>query len=1188
MYLKSLEMQGFKSFPDKIRLTFDEGLTAVVGPNGSGKSNIGDAVRWVLGEQSTKELRGKSMEDVIFSGTKSRKPMGFAAVTLTIENSDRALSEDADEVSVTRKLYRSGDSEYLINGKPVRLRDVNELFMDTGLGRDGYAIIGQGRIAEIVGAKSGERRDIFEEAAGVSKFRYKKQEAERRLEAAQENITRLKDILGELESRLGPLKVQSEKAEKYLALARERETLEVSFWVDKLRALDGRLRELSETFLRLSAEYENLQSDIAREEEKVRLAFQDMQQTTVDIETLQNKIVRAEQEHADFAAGIAVCETEIRHCEDKIGEIQKQSGELDAARGDGQARLAEQDDCIEALAQRQKALEEELRTDEAELEYLTRQEQDALSRCEESDGVLRGLYLQRSEAQTTLSHLESEIAEAEQTLSRAEQDGNSAERRLKEAQENKASLERKIEDANRKITEDRNRLSGFEELLARREEKYRAAAEEQTRLRGEYQQTLQRQQILRDLEQNMEGYAGSVRQILKASGAGRLGGVHGTVAQRITVQPEYGTAVETALGGALQNLIVENEETAKRCIRYLKEARGGRATFLPLTTIHGSRLRENLQDEEGFVALACDLVKYEAVYRGIMESLLGRIAVAEDIDSASRIAGQYQYRFRVVTLDGQVIHAGGSYTGGSAARSAGVITRTHELEETGRKLRELEAQNEKQRAEADKRKAQWSQTQTLAQGAKAQLSQDEQEALSLNQALAALCARMESDAAWRENESEQRERLERKAGELRERKAAAQKSLSELEETIRKNEETLRKDTVSQLRVHSEKAIASQKIAADRVKAAELSKDLENERRRRIAMAQEVEHAQERKESLKAQLREQKAAIGEKRREIERLRGNQKSGREQIERMQQEITRLRQGHEERERAARLLREGMDELREAAQKQSMERTRCEERKAAVQREIDDLIFRLRDTYELSRSEAEERAQPIEDRKEAEARLNTLRNKIRALGSVNVGAVEEYREVSERHTFLRTQMDDVTRAKQELETLIETLTEDMRKIFLENFTKISGYFGEIFRDLFGGGSASLELTDPENVLESGIEIHVAPPGKVIRNLIALSGGEQSFVAICVYFAILKLRPAPFCILDEIDAALDEVNVRKYAQYLKRSFRDIQFIVITHRRGAMDEANVLYGVTMQEDGVSRLLRLDQNGMSAAESAS
>ncbi|MBR5372902.1 MAG: chromosome segregation protein SMC [Oscillospiraceae bacterium] len=1186
MYLKSLELHGFKSFPDKIRLTFDEGFTAVVGPNGSGKSNIGDAVRWVLGEQSTKELRGKSMEDVIFSGTKARKPMGFAAVTLTIDNADHALLNDEPEVAITRKLYRSGDSEYLINGKPVRLKDINELFMDTGLGRDGYAIIGQGRIAEIVGAKSNERRDIFEEAAGVSKFRYRKQEAERRLAAAQDNLLRLSDIVGELESRIGPLKSQAEKAEKYLVLAAERRTLEVSVWVRRLNGMREQLQGLEDTYLKLTAEYENLQSDIDRTEEKIQLAYQDMTQVTVDIETLQNKIVAAEQENADVTAKIAVCRNEILHSNERIAALEQQQSELSDSGDTWEQKLSEQDAYIEELVQRQAALEQKLTDAQAALATLAEQYAAQSASVTKQDAALRQQYLRQSELRVGLQNSEKAITETQESMARADADGSAVAERMQDHAKQKQTLEKQIAALAKKREEQQNRYEGCRQLAALKEQKYQQALESCRNVSSELAQVRQRQQILRDLEQNMEGYAGSVKKIVKAAGTGRLGGVHGTVSQKITVEPKYGTAIETALGGALQNIIVENDEAAKRCMRYLKETNAGRATFLPLTTIRGGRLNERLEGVDGFVALACDLIGYDPIYRNIMEQLLGRIAVAEDLDSASRIAKQFGYRIRLVTLDGQVIHAGGSFTGGSAARSAGVITRTHELEETAERMNQLQDEQNRLQEEANKRKAEWAKLLTDVEGAQALITELDGQQRELQQQLAAAEARAASDAAWQENEAAERKRLADKLEELQNQHAEKKAALEQLEKEISAAEDTLHDDSIEQARLHSEQEMQNKQIADDRIRQAEMQKDVEMERKRRISMAQSMEQAGEQAAQLQEDLRRERSNVTAKEHEIESLTEGQEQRKQDRDAMQTKIGQLRRDHEEKEKYTRLLNEGMKELRDAREKQSAERTRAEERKNTVQKDLDDLVFRLQDAYELTVTEAEGEAQPIENIRDAESQLASLKGKIRALGTVNVAAVDEYKEVSARYQDMTAQLSDIEKAKKELEELIAQLTENMCDIFRKSFVKINEYFGQIFVELFGGGSASLELTDPEHILESGIEIKVAPPGKVIKNLISLSGGEQSFVAICIYFAILKLRPAPFCILDEIDAALDEVNVHKYAQYLKNFFGKVQFVVVTHRRSAMDAANVLYGVTMQEDGISRLLRLDQNGVAVENS--
>ena len=953
----------------------------------------------------------------------------------------------------------------------------------------------------------------------------------------------------------------------------------------RLNGMRSQLQELENTYLQLTAEYENLQSDIDRAEEKIQIAYTDRTQLTSDIETLQNKIVSAEQDNADVTAKIAVCSNEIQHSTDRIAALEQQRSELSDSGESWEQKLAEQDEYIAELLNRQTALEQKLTDAQNALTALDEQYDKQVQSVTEQDGSLRKKYLRQSELRVQLQNSEQAITETQESMERADADGSAVASRMQDHAKQKQSLEKQIAAVEKKREEQQNRLAGCRQLAALKEQKYQQATEAARNIASEYAQVRQRQQILRDLEQNMEGYAGSVKQIVKAAGSGRLGGVHGTVSQKITVEPQYGTAIETALGGALQNIIVENDETAKRCMRYLKETRGGRATFLPLTTIRGGRLNERLDGVEGFVALACDLIGYDPIYKNIMEQLLGRIAVAEDLDSASRIAKQFGYRIRLVTLDGQVIHAGGSFTGGSAARSAGVITRTHELEETAERMKQLAAEQTKLEEDANKRKAEWAKLLTDVEGAQALITELDGQHRELQQQLAAAEARAASDAAWQENEAAERKRLEEKLTELTRQKTETQQALDTLTAEITAAEDTLHEDSIEQARLHSEQEMQSKQIADDRIRQAELQKDIEIERKRRISMAQSMEQAGEQAAQLLEDLKRERGNIAAKQHEIEVLQSGQEQSKKDREEMQTKIGQLRHDMEEKEQYARLLNESMKELRDAREKQSAERTRAEERKNTVQKDVDDLIFRLQDAYELTCTEAEAEAQPIENIREAESQLASLKGKIRALGTVNVAAVDEYKEVSARYQDMTGQLADIEKAKKELEALIAQLTENMCDIFRKSFVKINEYFGQIFVELFGGGSASLELTDPEHILESGIEIKVAPPGKVIKNLISLSGGEQSFVAICIYFAILKLRPAPFCILDEIDAALDEVNVHKYAQYLKNFFGKVQFVVVTHRRSAMDAANVLYGVTMQEDGISRLLRLDQNGVAVEE---
>jgi len=1180
MFLKSLELQGFKSFPDKIQLSFDKGLTAVVGPNGSGKSNIGDSVRWVLGEQSTKTLRGNKMEDVIFAGTVARKAVGFAAVTLTIDNTDGTLRDHGDTVSITRKLYRSGESEYQINGKNVRLKDINELFMDTGLGRDGYSIIGQGRIAEIVGAKSNERRDIFEEAAGISKFRYRKQEAERRLADADENLVRLGDIVSELEQRIGPLKTQAEKAEQFLVLAERRKTVEISVWLHRLDQLREKLSVLEEQALVAQAEYENYQNDIAREEEKVKAGYTALQENAVAVEQEQNKILAIEQSAATQKAEIAVCENNIRHSEEAILDLTARRDQEANAKENAAVRIAEQEKRIQALLSEA----EELSTRLEQTEQAIRDEEQAATAAEaelnQARSALESLRVRRSEQGFALAAAETTRAELMQSLDGADSAREEQSATLAQYKIDAEDLRARLQLAEEAETTESNRVTGFRRLLEGKNAKLAESKKSLDSAMQALRDKEQRKRIIEDLEKSMEGFGRSVKEVLRAGKSGQIRGICGSVVQLIDVSPEYGVAIETALGAAMQNIVVENEDIAKRGIRFLKENRIGRATFLPLTAVKGNLLQEpRLASEEGFIALASELVTYDEAYTGIIRSLLGRIAVVDDIDSAAMIAKKYGYKFRIVTLDGQVIQTGGAFTGGSTTRSGGVITRKHELEELSVAISELrknqsEAQETTRRLQAETDKLTYD-----IEAARDALSAATQEKIRVNAELTSLTALISTVEEQLSQHQDQREDLQARCQRQDELITQAKEALTALDQQLADAEQKLAAEEYQQETVRAAFAEQNELLAGLRLRQLSCEKDKDAAEHELALIRTASEESEDRAVQIAAQIRAEEEKIAACRTQITRAQETLTDSSDEVAACRAEIQRLQKAHNDQQQYITQLRAGINEINAAKEKQSVAVMRAQERKQNVQKDYDSIIMQLLDSYELTRTEAEQFAEEITDADAANAELASLKSKIKALGHVYVNAIDEYREVSERYEFLSGQVSDVLTAKRELEKLIEELTGDMCRIFSENFVIINENFRQIFEELFGGGTAELVLTDPENVLESGIEIKVAPPGKVIKNLISLSGGEQSFVAICIYFAILKLRPAPFCILDEIDAALDEVNVRKYAQYLHRFTSQTQFVLVTHRRSAMEEANVLYGVTMQEDGISRLLKLDQS---------
>lgn len=1187
MYLKSLELQGFKSFPDKIKLNFDAGLTAVVGPNGSGKSNIGDAVRWVLGEQSTKTLRGNKMEDVIFSGTKQRKPTGFAAVTLNIDNHLGILGDEyGEEVSVTRKLYRSGESEYRINGKSVRLKDVNELFMDTGMGRDGYSIIGQGRIAEIVGAKSADRRDIFEEAAGVSKFRYKKEEAQRRLASAEDNLSRLRDIAAELEGRVEPLRIQSEKAKKFLVLAQEQKQLEVSLWVHQSDSLRKRLDALSDELLEAKAQYENIERELEDAETKIQDGYRRLQESSIRIESLREEIRRAEEETSQLTAALAVCENDVEHALVNSGILEAQAKEISG-----------QSDTAGKYISELLAREEKLHRQEITLRVESEQLQHDWDRVEEKSAKLgkgfdetgqklQALYVKQGQCRIKSETLirQHEEYNAQLTTGSMRMAAIAEEKKNQEEQTKKWEID--LKNAKTGLLKLRENFDQQQEICGNVLRQTDALRTEGNQIAFSIREKQQRKKLLIDMEHNMEGFAGSIKAILRADG-GNPAGVHGTVAQCIETDKRCGIAIETALGGSMQNLIVDDESAAKKWIGFLAQHRAGRATFLPVTSVRGKAMEEyGLENEPGFIDYAYKLVRYSPVHEGIVRSLLGRIVVAENLDFASNIAKKYGYRFRIVTLDGQVVNAGGSFTGGSAQRSGGMLTRKTEINFLVKEIEELNKRREENAEKLSKAEKSTAQMQETIERLRCECAAAESEQMQAK-------AEYDKQKYLLEQIVIRQSELEEQYTELSEKAAAAKseyeiiaKELLEVEMQINAAQLNMEETQGKRDSLRSEQSTLAEKRAQMRIQTAALEKDMDALHRDLGSAEDRQKTAKERAIRIRDELSANHKLIADKRAEADNARRRIGKLEEKRTKASQEVQQWIKTHDSEQQLIRQVQDGMKATNAAKEKYAGIVTRLEERKISFQSEYDNIIRRLLEQYELTRTEAAAIAKPLEDVSASQRDLSSLKGKIRSLGSVNVAAIEEYKEVSERWRFLTAQMKDAENAKSELLKLISDLTEEMQRIFSESFAEINRNFKEIFVDLFGGGEADLTLSDPDNVLESGIDIHVAPPGKVIKNLISLSGGEQSFVAIAIYFAILRLRPSPFCILDEIDAALDEGNVRKYAQYLHNFTNTTQFILVTHRRSAMEEAKVLYGVTMQESGVSKLLRMEQDEFEAETS--
>ncbi len=1177
MILKSLELQGFKTFPDKTTLSFEPGITSVVGPNGSGKSNISDAMRWVMGEQSLRTLRCSKMEDVVFGGTPQRKALGFAEVTLTIDNSDRRLPFDNDQVAITRRYYRSGESEYLINKSTVRLRDINELFMDTGLGRDGYSIIGQGKIDSIVAARSEDRREIFEEAAGISRYRYRKEEAQRRLTKAEENLVRLRDILSELEGRVGPLKEQAEKAEKFIQYDAEKKELEIGIWLETLERSGRTLREHEEKLGVMRAQHQEIEEEIEGVNRRTEENYRETNQCTASMELARNQAAALDEQALRAEGEIGLLNSEISH---NRQDVERLKGQIQAAQQSHQDTQQEMERKTQELAAQEARINQsrqKLVDYTARLEELRQGADQSTREIEQAAVELAGINASLSEERVRMTSAQSSMGEIRLRAQAVEESLCQAEQREAAAREEGRELSQMLEEAGAAIVAKENEVSGHQLRLMSRKKRAQAAREQLDKLTLDANEQLRRARLLEDLERNLEGFAQSVKAVMKEAQRGMLKGVCGPVTRLLKPPPEYAVALETALGAAMQNIVVETEQDAKSAISLLKQRDLGRATFLPLTTIKGHVLDpREMENMPGFVGVAARLCQCEEKYGGIRDSLLGRVAVAEDLDSAVSIAKRTGYRFRVVSLDGQVVNAGGSLTGGSRAKNSGLLSRAGEIQRIKEKAAALRAQAEQanQTYKASQGEVSACEAQLNAAQGELYACQEERAKISaeLTQAQRELDAILESAQTLRAEREGTNARLET----LSVQEAASREQLDKLEEAARVWEEKSQSlsgsreiqmarcneigDTIQALRMEEFSAQKDRDTLAAGLE--ELKARQQDAAGLQSRLAAEIDGLEEKSGQLAEEIRGLTARVDDLRAQAQAQRQSVEEAAQHRAELEKESAQLRT--QEREAVSR---------RESA---GRELARLQERSDNLQKEYDGIITRLWEEYELTRREAEEQGKPIEDLPTAQRRLQELKNKIKALGAVNVGAVVEYQEVAERYNFLNTQVTDAETAKKELLDLIGDLTGAMREQFTQRFGEINENFGRIFRELFGGGAAELSFSDPTDVLTSGIDIKVHPPGKIVTHIESLSGGEKALVAISIYFAIMRVNPPPFCVLDEIEAALDDVNVARFAQYLRRMTSQSQFITITHRRGTMEGSDMLYGVTMQDQGVSKLLAL------------
>lgn len=1178
MKLKKLELYGFKSFAQRTEIVFDEGITGIVGPNGSGKSNIGDAVRWVLGEQSAKTLRGASMSDVIFNGTQKRKPLSYCEVSLVFDNDDHALAMEAAEVMVTRRVYRNGESEYYLNRTACRLKDVVDLFRDTGIGKEGYSIIGQGRIDEILSRKSEDRRQVFEEAAGIVKFKARKEEADKKLQRTLENLERVDDILDELTKRLKPLEEQSRNARVYLELSTELKDLDLNLFLIRSDRARARLSELESELLTVQTILADTESNLT-------------DKTTRRDET-QNRIDQLEE-------AITKARTELMECAEHVHESQKKLSALQSrreTRSENRQRIVrEQEEAQERLAEIEKdhariqADVEKQHSLIADAEQILRATQEAAEKAQakekEADAALEAQKAavidqmnRLSDVRNDKTRLNTMQAQMETRLTEIEESSGALQEQEAALREALTAVEKQLETENQHQQQCQEKLAQARQASDEADAAYanlRADVEKQS---ADMQAAASRHNVLTEMTRDMEGYNMAVRRAMTYAKQRGLTGVKGVLAQLMTVPQAYETAIDMALGAAQQNIVTDTEETAKELINYLRQNRLGRATFLPMSAIRGKTLYGNERNAlklPGCLGVASELVQCAPEYRGIVENLLGRTVIADNLDHGIPIMRAGNHAFRLVTLEGDVMHSGGSMTGGSAqSKVSNLLSREREL-------KELTAKLQTGRAELDKCRQELTQRQQTAQEKRQKVS-DAVNALHQQEiAVAREQARRESVSADLNTHLQRMQETEQARVQLHQSLEDIRQQLETIEHqrTGAQGDQSAMEQKTIEMQNALVKARAEASAENDRlmVRTLQLSdlrhglSDLERDEAHAQQDQAQILREQERREQLLHEMDELDAID-----ENDMKREETESARRQKEQLRQESAAqaIEQRRSQAQSDLRDILSDMENLHEAYNRDSEKLHKTELAKARIEGDQKNLQNRIWDTYKLTYAGAEEFRRTPFDEKESDRRAAELQGQIRALGTVNVGAVEEYAETKARVDDLTAQQQDLKRAEMDLRELIERLLIQMRSTFVENFSKMQGYFAETFTRLFGGGHAELKLMDPDDPLNCGIEVNAQPPGKKLQLLSLLSGGERALTAIAILFAMLKLKPTPFCILDEIEAALDDANIGYYADYLKEYSKGTQFIVVTHRKGTMERCNSLFGVAMEEQGVSRMV--------------
>ena len=1181
MYLKSVELQGFKSFADKIYLDFNPGITAIVGPNGSGKSNISDAIRWVMGEQSIKSLRGSRMEDVIFSGTEVRKPQGFAEVSLVLDNAEHIFPVDYEEVTVTRRVYRSGEGEYFINKNACRLKDIHELFMDTGLGREGYSIVGQGKIDEILSNKSEDRRRIFEEAAGITKYKYRKNDAEKKLERTRENLTRVTDIMTELEGQIEPLRHQSEKAKKYLNLRDELKTIEVNASVVSIEKFREDLKMAEKEYDAVSESISSLQQETQETENEINKLYSDI--ADFDKESEELRLAREETQVQSSAGSnsINLSLANIEHFGENIErikqEIQKcQNGmeQLDGLIEGYNISLEKLNTEGKEISVRKQALEKELEDTNSIFAEKSENVENIKSSVIDKTSEITSLQSKVANYNILIENFGSQRENAEAVLAKQKDGFEVLLLNNKKLKESLAIVEKELTDCRTKEEELSQRHKYISSKLAQMMEKKNHTLSELSRRNS-------KKSVLEDMENDFEGYNRSVKSVMTAHSKGALQNykIYGPLSNLVSTDKRYVTAIEVAMASVSQNIVTENEQDAKSAIKYLKDNRLGRATFMPVSTVKSRNIDVSAASKmQGFIAVAKELVEYDRQYDGVVGNVLGATVVADNIDNAIAMAAKCGHKFRIVTLDGEVMQAGGAMTGGSTGKNSGFLSRKTEIET-------LEAEIKQMKAELDALEKEYKENSQVLETATDEVENARKLLMLKNEEYVSLKAECEHSDKHLSEAEESREGLIRdieivdsRTKEINEDIDLCRAKIDELEKDI----ETLRKDAEGKSD-ETEEILAKiqglqEQILNVTIEENAKLKDIELQNERLANVVSEKSDIFAEIEEKTGQIASFNQKIAEINEEIEKSReklnelGNQSVD---IDKRIEELSNMRKDADNKIRE---MQEATKDTRDKLFALGQQKVKAEAKKTNIETDLDGIFTHLWEEYELTYSEALKVCSGEEiNLTEANREIAELKSKIKALGNINIDAIEEYKNVKERFDFLTAQTQDLEKAKAELEGLIDEMQDIMKKQFSKQFAIISKNFNSVFRELFGGGQANLSLADPDDVLESGVEIEAQPPGKKLQSLTLLSGGEKAFTAIALLFAILKVRPTPFCILDEIEAALDDVNVYRYADYLKKYSNKTQFIVVTHRRGTMEAANILYGVTMQEKGISKLLSLN-----------